>query len=227
MVDFSKLNQVTRKDRYPLPNINDTLDALGKAKFFTTLDLAAGYWQVQMKPEDKDKTAFSTPKGQYHFKVLPFGLCNAPSTFQRLMDQVLRGLQGKTCLVYLDDIIIYSESFDEHLNHLREVLDRLKHANLKLKPKKCYICRRRVRYLGHVVTKLGVEPDPDNVSKILNFTVPGDIEGVKSFLGLTGYYRKFIKGYADVTQPLSKLTRKDVPFVWGTGQAEAFDKLKQ
>ncbi len=226
VVDFRKLNQVTKKDRYPLPNIADTLDALGKARFFTTLDLAAGYWQVNMNPEDREKTAFTTPRGQFHFKVLPFGLCNAPSTFQRLMDRVLRGLQNKICLVYLDDIIIYSGTFEEHLIHLREVFERLRETNLKLKPKKCFICRRRVRYLGHIITKFGIEPDPDNVSKIMEFKEPHDLEGMRSFLGLTGYYRKFIRSYSDITQPLSKLTRKGCHFEWGPQQSEAFSNMK-
>lgn len=136
VIDFRRLNKVTRKDRYPIPNISETLDALGKAKFFTTMDLAAGYWQMEVKKEDRDKTAFTTSRGQFRVKVLPFGLCNAPSTFQRITDQTLRGMLQKNCLVYLDDIIIYSETSEDHLIHLRQVFERLKKANLKLKPKK-------------------------------------------------------------------------------------------
>ena len=198
VVDFRKLNQVTKKDRYPLPNISDTLDALGQAKFFSTLDLAAGYWQRQMEHGDREKTVFTTSRGHNHFKVLPFGLCNGPSTFQRLMDRVLKGLQNKICLVYLNDIIIYSKTFEDHLIHLREVFARLRDANLKLKPRKCFICRRRVSYLGHVVTESGVEPDPESVAKILNCTEPTTLDYVKSFLGLTGYYRKFVRNYSDI-----------------------------
>ncbi len=142
VVDFSRLNRIKRKDRYSIPNVTETLDSLGKAKIFTTLDLAAGYWQVEVKEEDRDKTAFTTARGQFRFKVLPFGLCNAPSTFRRIMDQKLKGLLHKNFLVYLDDRIIYSETSEDHLVHLRHVLERLRKANLKLKPEKCYIGRR-------------------------------------------------------------------------------------
>ena len=143
------------------------INSLGKAKFFTTLDLAVGYWQVEVKEEDRDKTAFTTARGQFRLKVLPFGfIYNSPSTFQRKMDQTLRGLLHKNCLVYLDDIKIYIETFEDHLIHLRQVFERLRKANLKLKPEKCYIKRRQVKYLGHVVSETGMKPDPENVNKV-------------------------------------------------------------
>jgi hypothetical protein len=202
-IDSRRLNKVTRKDRYPIPNISETLDALGKAKFFTLLDLSAGYWQVEVKKEGRDKTAFTTSRGQFRFKVLPFGLCNAPSTFQRIMDQTLRRLLQKNCLVYLDDIIIYSETFEDHLIHLRQVFEQLKKANLKLKQKKCSIWRKQFRYLGRVVSEAGLEPDKDTISKVLQFLEPADKKTLKSFLGMTGYYRKFIPGYSEMAHPLS------------------------
>lgn len=212
VIDFRRLNKVTRKDRYPIPNISETLDALGKAKFFTTMDLAAGYWQMEVKKEDRDKTAFTTSRGQFRVKVLPFGLCNAPSTFQRITDQTLRGMLQKNCLVYLDDIIIYSETSEDHLIHLRQVFERLKKADLKLKPKKCSIGRKKVRYLGRVVSEAGLEPDKDNISKVLQFVEPADKKTLKSFLGMTGYYRKFIPGYSEMAHPLIKLTHDKRPF---------------
>lgn len=137
-VDYRKLNEITKKDSYPLPRIDDTLDALQGSQIFSTLDLRSGYWQIELHPTAKEKSAFITHKGLYEFTVLPFGLCNLPSTFQRLMEHVLRGLNWKTCLIYIDDIIIYSQSFEEHLQHLEDVFLRLRQANVKLKPSKCF-----------------------------------------------------------------------------------------
>ncbi len=175
-----------------------------------------------MKEEDRDKTAFTTARGQFRFKVLPFGLCNASSTFQRIMDQILRGLLHKNCLVYLDDIIIYSETFEDHLVHLRQVFERLRKANLKLKPGKYYIGRRQVKYLGHVVSEAGVKPDPENVNKVLQFIEPTDKKSLKSFLGMIGYYRKFVPGYSQLAHPLIKLTHEKQSFEWGQEQSKNF-----
>ena len=143
-VDFRKLNGVTRKDAQPLPRIDDTLDTLGQACLFSTLDLASGYWQVQVDPKDQEKTAFVTPFGLYQFRVMPFGLSNAPATFQRLLEHVLSGLHWSICLVYLDDIIVFGKSVEEHLDQLREVLTRLQNAGLKIKPSKCHLMQTRV-----------------------------------------------------------------------------------
>ena len=162
-VDFRKLNGVTRKDAQPLPRIDDTLDTLGQACLFSTLDLASGYWQVQVDPKDQEKTAFVTPFGLYQFRVMPFGLSNAPATFQRLMEHVLSGLHWSICLVYLDDIIVFGKSVEEHLDQLREVLNRLQNAGLKIKPSKCHLMQTRVRYLGHIVSSKGIETDPEKV----------------------------------------------------------------
>ena len=147
-VDFRKVNQVTKKDAQPLPRIDDTLDTLGKAQWFSTLDLASGYWQVEVEPADREKTAFATAHGLYQFRVMPFGLCNAPGTFQRLMEHVLAGLHWTSCLVYLDDIIIFSQTVSDHLQKLQEVLARLQKAGLKIKPSKCFLMQRSVHYLG-------------------------------------------------------------------------------
>ncbi|KRZ74487.1 Retrovirus-related Pol polyprotein from transposon, partial [Trichinella sp. T8] len=149
------LNAVTRVDAQPIPRIDDTLDALAGAKWFSTLDLASGYWQVEVAEEDREKTAFSTPLGLFQFRVMPFGLCNAPATFQRLMEKALRGLTWKTCLVYLDDVIVFGKTEEEHLERLEGVLSRLQSVGLKIKPEKCQLMRQSVRYLGHIVTQHG------------------------------------------------------------------------
>ena len=151
--DFRLLNKITIKDSYPLPRIDDSLDALGGSVWFSTLDLASGYWQVEMDPKDQEKTAFSTQGGLYEYKVMPFGLANGPATFERLMEQVLRGLHWQTCLVYLDDIIVFSKTFETHLARLEEVIDRIGAAGLKLSPKKCHLFQTEVTFLGHVVNK--------------------------------------------------------------------------
>ena len=160
------MNSVTHKDAYPLPRVDDTLDTLSGSNWFSTIDLKSGYWQVEMAPEDREKTAFCTREGLFEFNVMPFGLCNAPATFQRLMDCVLAGLQWSSCLVYIDDVIIIGRSFDEHLHHLHQVFDRLKSAGLKIQPSKCHFLQREVNFLGHIVSSTGVSPDPSKTSKI-------------------------------------------------------------
>ena len=226
-VDFRKVNAVTRKDVYPLPRIDETLDTLGGASYFTTLDLASGYWQVPLKEEDKHKTAFSTHTGLWEFTVMPFGLCGAPASFQRLMEIMLAGLNWETCLVYLDDIIIFSRTFDEHLNRLESVLSRLRTGGLKLKVKKCTFCAPQVKYLGHVVSKEGLRPDESKVSAVQNFPIPQDLTQLRSFLGLIGYYRRFIKDFSMHAEPLYRLTKKNIPFVWSNEQEQAFNYMKK
>ena len=148
-VDYHQLNSITKLDVFPLPRIDDTLDLLSKTKYFTMLDLASGYWQVRMSEDAREKTTFTTYSGLYEFNVMPFGLCNAPATFQRLMEIVLAGLTRRSCMVYIDDILVFSETFEEHLAHLRQVLDRLRQVGLRLKPKKCDFVKDKVGYLGH------------------------------------------------------------------------------
>lgn len=193
-VDYRKLNEVTKKDSYPLPRIDDTLDALTGHTWFSTLDLKSGYWQVEVHPEDREKTAFTAgDQGLWQFKVMPFGLCNAPATFERLMDSVLRGLSCDACLVYLDDIIIVGRNFQEHLANLRTVLTRLRQANLKLNPTKCHLFRKEVKYLGHVISSAGVSADPEKTNAVKNWPRPKDCHQLRSFLGLCTYYRRFVK----------------------------------
>ena len=225
-VDYRKLNAVTRKDSYPLPRIDDALDALSGSKFFTTLDLQSGYHQVAMHPHSMDKTAFISHAGLYEYNVMSFGLTNAPSTFQRLMSRVVHNLEWKICLIYIDDIIIFSSSFDEHLQRLRLVFDRLRQANLKLKPSKCHFARSSVRFLGFIVSSSGVSPDPDKISAVKTFPIPTNVKEVRSFLGLCNYYRRFVKDFAKKASPLHRLTRKDVPFVWDSDCQYAFESLQ-
>ena len=165
-IDYGKVNEVTRKDAYPLPRVDDTLDMLGGLKYFTTLDLASGYWQVEVAEEDQLKTAFTTPEGLFQFKVMPFGLCNAPATFQRLMDRVLSGLKWSSCLVYFDDIIVVGTSFADQLSNIGGVLARLRGAGLKLKPGKCHLCQESVAFLGHIVSSRGITTDPSKTDAV-------------------------------------------------------------
>jgi hypothetical protein len=223
-VDYRKLNAVTKKDSYPLPHIQESLDLLGQTQYFTTLDLFSGYWQVEMDESSKEFTAFTTYYGLYEFKVLPFGLCNAPSTFQRLMENVLRGLNWKVCPIYIDDIIIFS--FEEHLAHLDLVFSRLREANIKLKATKCHFAFSKVKYLGHIVSREGIQPDPDKISAVKDFPVPKKVKDVRSFLGLANYYRCFIKDFSKIAKPLTQLLRKNVKFQWTEACQTAFDILK-
>ena len=164
--DYRKVNDVTRKDAYPLPRIDTTLDTLSGSQWFSTMDLLSGYWQVEMDENHKEKTAFCTTEGLFQFRVMPFGLCNAPATFQRLMDLVLAGLQWSQCLVYIDDVIVLGRTFKEHLDNLEEVFQRLRSAGLRLKPSKCAFFQRSVTYLGHVVSREGVSADPEKIKKV-------------------------------------------------------------
>ncbi len=232
-VDYRKLNEITIRDAYPLPRIDDTLDALQHAQFLSTLDLRSGYWQVEMDAESKPLTAFVTHKGLFECTVMPFGLTNAPATFQRLMDIVLAGLKWQCCLVYLDDIIIYSSTFEQHLQDLQKVFAALTDANLTLKASKCKFCRREMAYLGHIITADGIKPDPGLTDTVAQFPVPTTIKEVQAFLGLTGYYRRFIQNYAKIAEPLLKLLRiksdtpSRAPFPWNADCTSAFQTLKQ
>jgi hypothetical protein len=228
-IDFRRLNDISARDNFPLPNINDALDSLGtaKPKYFSTLDLASGYWQIDLEEHSKSKTAFITQDGLFEFNVMPFGLHNAPSTFQRAMQEVLRGLNWKFVLCYLDDVIIFSSSFEEHLGHLRQVLDRLRIAGLKLQPKKCTFGQREVKYLGHIVGNDGVATDPAKLQIVRDYPTPTKVTEVRSFLGFVGYYRKYIKDFCKIAEPLTNLTRKDIPFVWNDKCNNAFESLKQ
>eukprot|EP00731_Ephydatia_muelleri_P005611 Em0002g1787a len=227
-VDYRKLNEVTRKDAYPLPRIDDTLEMLSESQLFSTLDLASGYWQVELEEEDRAKTAFCTNEGLFEFKVMPFGLCNAPATFQRLMDVVLSGLQWTSCLVYLDDIIVMGRTFEEHLSNLDSVFARIREAGMKIKPAKCFFLRERVQYLGHIVSKDGIEADPDKLRKVQCWPTPQNVREVQQFLGLANYYRRFIRNFAEVARPLHRLTERSASvFQWTIQCQESFNLLRE
>ena len=226
-VDFRQLNAATIKDSHPLPCIDDLLDALHGARWFSTLDLKSGYWQVPIQELDKEKTVFHTSGGQlFEFNQVPFGLCNTPATFSCLMDRVLAGLQWETCLFYLDDIIVFAATWEEHLAHLHQVFERLRHVKLKLGAEKCTFAAREVSYHGHRVTEEGLLPDPLLLAAIREINPPKNATEVRSFLGLTGYYRRYVKNFAAIAGPLHALTRKDAVFHWSSECQDAFDRLK-
>lgn len=208
VVDYRKLNDKTIGDKYPIPNITDILDKLGKCMYFTTLDLASGFHQIEVHPRDIEKTAFSVDHGHYEYVRMPFGLKNAPSTFQRVMDNVLKDLQGTVCLVYMDDIIIFSTSLQEHILNLDKVFSKLRDANLKVQLDKCEFLRREIAFLGHIISETGLKPNPDKIIAIQNFPIPKTQKDIKSFLGLLGYYRKFIKDFSQLTKPLTSCLKK-------------------
>lgn len=225
-VDYRKLNKITEKDVYPLPRIDDTIDMLAGSIYFSTLDLASGYWQIPVAREDRIKTAFKTKEGLYQFKVMPFGLCNAPATFQRAMDQLLAGLKWNSCLVYIDDIVIFSKTFAEHLQHLKQVFERIRKSRFHLKAEKCSFGKREINYLGHVISKKGIYPDLSKLSAIQSIQIPKNAKQIQQFLGLCGYYRRFIQNFAQIAEPLTQLTRKSNEFIWTPTCQKAFEELK-
>ena len=226
-VDYRKLNRTTKLDEFPLPRIDDILDQLRGSRHFSTLDLASGYWQIAMDSQSKEKTAFTTYSGLFQFRKMPFGLVNAPATFQRLMEVVLAGLARKVCVVYLDDILVFGRTLAEHNANLTLVLERLRTAGLRLKPKKCCFALKEVEYLGHVVSANGVQTDPKKLRAVEQFPPPHDLKTLRSFLGLASYYRKFVPNFATVARPLHALTKKDVPFLWSSECQDALTKLKK
>jgi hypothetical protein len=216
-VDYRKLNAVTVKDAHPLPHCKDVFDALQGAKMFSTLDLKSGYWQMPMSPNSIPKTAFTCFRGLFEFTRLPFGLVNAPGPFQRAMNQVLSGLIGRNCMVYIDDIVVYSKNASDHAHDLEEVFQRLSGVGLQLKPSKCAFELPKVELLGHVVSAEGISPLPSKVEAIVNLEPPTNQKAIRSFLGMA-YYRDHIANYATIALPLTELTKKGYPFIWGEEQ---------
>ena len=226
-VDFRNINKKTVDDKFPLPNITDILDKLGKAQYFTTLDLANGFYQIQMNENDIPKTAFSTDTGHYEYLRMPFGLKNAPATFQRVMNNILRGLQNEICFVYLDDVIIFSTSLQEHLDKLKKVFTRLRNSKFKIQLDKSEFLRKEVQYLGHIVSKDGVKPNQDKINAVKSFPIPKTTKMIKSFLGLVGYYRRFIKDFAKITKPMTRCLKKDIKIEHTPEFIKAFEHCKQ
>ncbi|CAL9686088.1 unnamed protein product [Knipowitschia caucasica] len=225
-IDYRRLNAVTIKDSHPLPRVDDSLDALAGSMWFSTLDFSNGYWQVEVAEEDREKTAFTTGRGIYQWRAMPMGLSNSPATFQRMMELVLRGLPWHTCLVYLDDILIFSRTFEDHLGHLGEVLTRIDSAGLRLNSSKCHFAKDHVVFLGHVVSRDGLRPDPRNTDKVRSWPTPTSAAEVRAFVGLCSYYRGFVQNFSQHTAPLNHLVSKNVPFKWTSECEAAFTFLK-
>ena len=225
-VDYRRVNLVTRKDAFPLPKIDTCLDAVTGSTLFSTLDISSAYNQVPVREADIPKTAFVTKAGLFEYTTMPFGLSNSPATFQRVMEIALSGLQWLTCIIYLDDVIVYGRDVPDHLERLREVLGRIRQANLKLKPSKCHLFQDEVPFLGHIITKDGVLPNPENVRKVVEWPPPQTVTEVRAFLGLANYYRRFVKDFAKVAQPLTQLTKKHHPFKWTVECETAFHSIK-
>ena len=225
-VDYRKLNDVTIKDAYPLPRIDMCLEHLQSAKYFSTLDLQSGYWQIEVDSKDREKTAFITKYGLFEYNKIPFGVCNGPSTFQRCMELVLKGLQWETLLIYLDDVILYSSTLGEQLKQIRIVLSRFLKANLKLKPSKCHFFQEEVLFLGHIVSGDDVKPNPELIKAVNEWQPPTSVKEIQKFLGLCNYYRQYVQGFATIAHPLTNFTKKNVRYKWTDECQNAFETLK-
>jgi len=226
-VDYRRLNPVAKKDAYPVPDIQDALDHLRGAKYFATMDLLSGYWQIGLTERAKERSAFCTRRGLFQFTRMPFGLSGAPGTFCHLMGRILRDLLWRICLAYVDDIIIFGRTAHELLERLRKVLDRVRDVGLKVKPSKCLLFRTQVDFLGHQVSAHGIEPMPDKIETIRDWPTPRCIRDVRAFFGLASYYRKCVRNFAAIAEPLSRLTRKYNKFEWSEEAQNAFDALKR
>ena len=229
--DFPYLNAVTIKDAYPIPRIDESLSKLGDAKFFTTLDLGSAFWQVPLRKQDREKTGFACELGLFQWKRMPFGLCNATATFQRLMAQALTRVTkkyGNLIMCYVDDVVIATPTLEDHIERLEEVFSCMKQAGLKCKPSKCEILRDSIKYLGRLVDKHGVRPDPEAVEAVLTWKAPKTDTQLMSFLGFANYYREFIKGYADKIYPMQRLMRnKGKKFTWTDEAQVSFENIKR
>lgn len=225
VVDYRKLNEKTIDDRYPLPLIDEILDQLGSSKFFTTLDLASGFHQIPIKKGHESKTAFSTHEGHYEFVKMPFGLKNAPATFQRIINQSLSGLVGNECFVYLDDIVIYSTDIESHLKRLRNIFMRLRQNGFLIQPDKSEFLKTEICYLGHIISDDGIRPNPSKIEAIRTLKAPSNVKEIQQFLGMAGYYRKFIPNFSTLAKPLSSLLKKHEPFIWTSDHENSFKQL--
>ena len=225
-VDYRKLNQYTKRVEFPLPNIDTILDTLGGSKYFTALDMAQGYHQVQVRPQDRHLTALKTQYGLFEFNVLPFGLTSAPSTFQRLMNHVLKPHEKDYVICYLDDVLIHSKTLEDHTRHLDSVLGLLAKNSLKLRLDKCDFAMSKIDYLGHTVSASGIQPSEKKIRAVKDWPVPTTVRDVQSFLGFCNFYRRYMKNYSVTANPLYNLTRKNVPFVWDANCQTAFHRLK-
>ena len=226
-IDYRQLNKVTIRNQYPLPTIDDLFDQVQGAKVFSKIDLRSGYHRLKVRREDVPKTAFKTRYGHYEFLAMPFGLTNAPASFMDLMNRVFGPYLDKFVIVFIDDILVYSSSKEEHAEHLRKILQTLREHQLYAKFIKCQFWLDRVAFLGHVVSAEGISVDPQKIEAIVDWKPPTNVTEVRSFLGLAGYYRKFVEGFSKIATPLTKLTRKEEKFIWSEACQNSFDELKQ
>lgn len=227
VIDYRKLNNVLENDTFPLPNIEEVIDSLAGAKYFSHLDLSQGYYQCNLKPEDRPLTAFTTSTGQYQMTRLPMGLKISPASFSRLMTLAMTGLNGEKCLVYLDDLIIFGKTLEEHNKNLSVIFQRLREVNLKLNPEKCNFLQEKLVYLGHYISAEGVQPDPQKTAVIKSWPRPTNADEVKRFVAFANYYRKHIQNFAALCAPLNFLTRKNIKFEWNKECETSFQQLKQ
>ncbi|GKA04046.1 putative reverse transcriptase domain-containing protein [Tanacetum coccineum] len=226
-IDYRELNKLTVKNRYPLPRIDDLFDQLQGSSVYSKIDLRSGYHQLRVREEDIPKTAFRTRYGHYEFQVMPFGLTNAPAVFMDLMNRVCKPYLDKFVIVFIDDILIYSKNKQEHKEHLKLILELLKKEELYAKFSKCEFWIPKVQFLGHVIDSEGIHVDPAKIESIKDWTSPKSPTEIRQFLGLAGYYRRFIEGFSKIAKPMTKLTQKKVKFEWGDKQEAAFQLLKQ
>jgi hypothetical protein len=226
-IDYRSLNEVTIKNKYPLPRIDDLFDQLQGAKYFSKIDLRSGYHQLRIKEADIQKTAFVTRYGQYEFTVMPFRLTNAPAFFMNLMNKVFMEELDKFVVVFINDILIYSKNREDHKRHLQTVLGRLRAHQLYAKLSKCEFWLEKVAFLGHILTIEGIEVDPSKVEAVSKWTQPSNVSEVRSFLGMARYYRRFIKGFSSIARPMTKLLKKDNKFVWTSKCEESFQIIKK
>lgn len=227
VVDYRPVNAITIKDRYPLPLIKELTDRLNGARFFTSLDLRGAYNLIRMKKGEEWKTAFRTRYGLYQYKVMPFGISNAPATFQRMINNTLREYLDVFVVAYLDDILVFSKTKTEHIEHVRKVLAKLAAAKLLLKPNKCKFHKEEVKFLGFIVGRHGIKMDPEKIRAILEWPIPTTVKEVQAFLGFANFYRRFVGGYSKIAEPLTRLTKKDLEFEWTPAAQEAFDALRK
>ena len=225
-IDYRQLNEVTIKNKYPLPRIDDLFDQLSGAKVFSKIDLRTGYHQLKIKREDIPKTAFTTRYGLYEYTVMSFGLTNAPAFFMHMMNKVFMDFLDKFVVVFIDDILIYSKSEEEHKDHLRAVLQRLRNHQLYAKFSKCEFWLKQVGFLGHVLSAEGIAVDPSKVKDVLDWVPPTTVTQIRSFLGLAGYYRRFIEGFSKIAKPMTELLKKDTKFEWTKDCEKSFYELK-
>ncbi|GJT02884.1 putative reverse transcriptase domain-containing protein [Tanacetum coccineum] len=226
-IDYRELNKLTVKNRYPLPRIDDLFDQLQGSSVYSKIDLRSGYHQLRVREEDIPKTAFRTRYGHYEFQVMPFGLTNAPAVFMDLMNRVCKPYLDKFVIVFIDDILIYLKNKKEHEEYLKQILELLKKEELYAKFSKCEFWISKVQFLGHVIDSEGIHVDPAKIESIKDWTSPKSPTEIRQFLGLAGYYRRFIEGFSKIAKPMTKLTQKKVKFEWGDKQEAAFQLLKQ